>query len=84
MTDQRPDQIDPSPDAAERRPAMDAPGQGIDARIDVETAGGPEDSPDQATDQNSNDGGDSPIDVLFREGADAPDAADIEDPDQQL
>lgn len=80
MSDQRPDQIDPTRDAADPGPAMEAPGQGIDARIDVETT----DAPPDAADRTPADDGDSPIDVLFREGADAPDAADIEDPDQQL
>ncbi len=80
MSDPRPEQTDRPSDTTDRRPAMDAPGQGLDARLDVDAA----DVSDEASDPEPTKRDESPVDVLLRTGADAPDAADIEDPDRQL
>lgn len=62
--------------------------QGLDAPLDVERMDAPRDGdrvPAEAVEGNVPTGDDeSMIDKLLRHGSDAPDAADIEDPDQQL
>lgn len=65
----------------DREPAMHAPGQGLDAPIDVEPAARPaerDDHPDEDAKP------DEDVSTLLKEGAGAPDAADIEDPETQL
>lgn len=68
-------------DARRGEPAMDAPGQGIDAPLDVQAGASatPETDPkDEAAKP------DEDVAPLLKEGAGAPDAAHIEDPETQL
>jgi hypothetical protein len=62
--------------------------QGLDAPLDVERSDAPEDGDRIDAKQvpgNEPTGDDeSPADKLLRVGTDAPDAADIEDPERQL
>lgn len=68
-------------DARRGEPAMDAPGQGIDARLDLD--GGAPSTPEAAPSDDAAKP-DEDVDPLLKEGAGAPDAADIEDPETQL
>ena len=68
-------------DARSSEPAMDAPGQGIDAPLDVQTASSPTSEADPKDEAAKPDEDVAP---LLKEGAGAPDAADIEDPETQL
>lgn len=63
-TNQTPDEHGRTPHAPVEPAPVRAPGQGLDATIDVE-------------------GDDEEASTLLKEGADAPDAADIEDPATQ-
>jgi hypothetical protein len=59
--------------------------QDLDAPLDVEPADGDRVDADQVEGNVPTDEGDTnPIKKLLREGADALDAADIEEPDKQL
>lgn len=86
MSDQRPDHIERPTHRTDPRTRMDAPGQDMDARIDVLDATPHDDSTDAGALERGQkpDRDDSAGNVLLREGADAPDAVDIEDPDRQL